>query len=179
MLAKGLQLTLAIIKPHVVCQPVALQDIRRMILAADFKVVRSERKRLSLPDAERFYSEHEGKFFYNRLTTFMTSGPIDLYILARRDGIKEWRKLMGPTKVFRTQFFEPETIRGKFGLSDTRNATHGSDSDESAKKEIGLFFPRFDFEGWHRDEEIHYRDEANLILDEEEFVHTIADNNNA
>lgn len=54
------------------------------------------------------------------------SGPSDLYVLARENAIKEWRRIMGPTKVYKTQFEAPETIRGTFGFSDTRNATHGS-----------------------------------------------------
>lgn len=50
---------------------------------------------------------------------------------------------MGPTKVFRAQFDAPTSIRSEFGLSDTRNATHGSDSEVSAEREIAIFFPDF------------------------------------
>ena len=49
-----------------------------------------------------------------------------MHILARHDAINVWRKLMGPTKVYRAQFTAPDSIRGRFGLSDTRNAVHGS-----------------------------------------------------
>ena len=49
-----------------------------------------------------------------------------MHILARHDAIDVWRKLMGPTKVYRAQFTAPGSIRGRFGLSDTRNAVHGS-----------------------------------------------------
>lgn len=123
---KILQLTLAIIKPHIIKQPHALQGIRDIILASDFKIVRSKKSCLTVPDASKFYEEHNGKFFYNRLVSFMTSGPSEFYILARISAIAEWRKLMGATKVFKTQFSEPDSIRGLYGLSDTRNATHGS-----------------------------------------------------
>lgn len=56
----------------------------------------------------------------------MCSGPSDIHVLARENAIPKWRELMGPTKVFQAQFTAPDTIRGKYGLSDTRNATHGS-----------------------------------------------------
>lgn len=94
---------------------------------------------------------------------------------------------MGPTKVFKTQFEAPETIRGQFGLSDTRNATHGSgfikfcrflisfqfsDSPESVKREISIFFPEFDIEEWYRAQEPKFRiNEIEFI--KENFVHKI------
>lgn len=54
------------------------------------------------------------------------SGPSEVYILAREDAIMVWRRLMGPTKVFKCQLTDPDTIRARHGLTDTRNATHGS-----------------------------------------------------
>jgi len=54
------------------------------------------------------------------------SGPSEAYILAREDAISVWRRLMGPTKVFECQLSNPDSIRAKHGLTDTRNATHGS-----------------------------------------------------
>lgn len=57
---------------------------------------------------------------------FFTSGPSDVYILARENAIKKWRELMGPTKVFEAKLSHPDSIRGKYGLTDTRNVTHGS-----------------------------------------------------
>ncbi|KAJ3645017.1 hypothetical protein Zmor_022710 [Zophobas morio] len=169
---RPLQLTFAIIKPHVVKQPLVLETIRDMILTSNFKVVKTRRHAFTLKEAELFYEEHRNKFFYNRLVTFMTSGPSDFYILARDDAIKEWRKLMGPTKVFKTQFEAPDSIRGQFGLSDTRNATHGSDSPESVRKEVGLFFPHFDIENWYQEEEPKFR--ANqLEFIREFFIHKV------
>lgn len=73
-----------------------------------------------------FYEEHKEKFFYNRLLTFMCSGPSDIYILTDHNAIAKWRQLMGPTKVYQAQYTARDTIRGMYGLSDTRNATHGS-----------------------------------------------------
>jgi nucleoside-diphosphate kinase len=54
-----------------------------------------------------------------------------VHILARHDAVNVWRKLMGPTKVYRAQFTAPDSIRGRFGLSDTRNAVHGSGEIDS------------------------------------------------
>jgi len=54
------------------------------------------------------------------------SGPTIAFILAHPDAINAWRKLIGPTKVYKTQYEQPDSLRGQFGLTDTRNATHGS-----------------------------------------------------
>ncbi|XP_078043773.1 nucleoside diphosphate kinase 6 isoform X2 [Augochlora pura] len=133
---KHLQLTLAIIKPYVVKSPFVLQRIRDLIIDNNFKVVRSRRTTIAPKEAALFYAEHKDKFFYNRLTTFMCSGPSDIHILANYDAIVKWRKLMGPTKVYHAQYSNPDTIRGMFGLSDTRNATHGSGNGIKTKKNI-------------------------------------------
>ena len=65
---------------------------------------------------------------------------------------------MGPTKVFKALHQDPESIRAKYGLTDTRNVTHGSDSPETAEKEINFFFPDFDFEVWRREEQKWFED---------------------
>ncbi|XP_076272036.1 nucleoside diphosphate kinase 6-like [Rhynchophorus ferrugineus] len=169
----ALQLTLAIIKPHVIKNPFSLEAIRNIIVSSNFKVVKSKRKHITPHEAEMFYEEHMHKFFYNRLITFMTSGPSDVYILAKENAIKDWRTLMGPTKVYKAQFEARESIRGKYGFTDTRNATHGSDSPETAKREIGIFFPEFDYEGWFKTEEPKFH--HNLKLDKMNFVH-VTDN---
>lgn len=62
--------------------------------------------------------------------------------------ISKWRTLLGPTRVFKTIYSHPNSIRGRFGLSDTRNVCHGSDSMETAKKEIELFFSDFSVNHW-------------------------------
>ena len=59
---------------------------------------------------------------------FMCSGPIEALILLREDAIEHWRQLMGPTKVYKTWQSHPDSIRGTWGLTDTRNTTHGSGS---------------------------------------------------
>ncbi|GJQ80074.1 hypothetical protein Trydic_g19358 [Trypoxylus dichotomus] len=167
-----LQLTLAILKPHLVSNPLAVQDIRNLMLSNKFKVVNWKRHALTLKDAEKFYEEHKTKFFYNRLITFMTSGPSEMYILARENAIAEWRQLMGPTKVFKTQFDAPGSIRGVYGYSDTRNATHGSDSDESARREIGIFFHEFDYKNWYNSEEQYFQ-AGDLEFSNDLFLHKV------
>lgn len=169
---KPLQLTLAVIKPDVVSRPHLLKDIKDLILRHGFYFVRSKQLYLPRSKAEEFYREHEGRFFHNRLVTFMSSGKISAHILAREDAIAYWRKLMGPTKVFKTVHDEPDSIRGHYGLTDTRNATHGSDSVETAKKEMEFFFPEFNPECWHLNEEKLFR-EGKVEFCEEKGIHVI------
>ena len=64
---------------------------------------------------------------------------------------------MGPTKVLKTIYTAPNSIRGQFGLTDTRNCTHGSDSEASAQKEIAFFFPEFDVDKWYEECEPKFR----------------------
>lgn len=78
------------------------------------------------------------------------SGPIDVLLLTGDDAIARWRTIMGPTKVFKTIYTHPKSIRGQFGLSDTRNACHGSDSMDSVVREVSIFFPDFDVHEWYR-----------------------------
>ncbi|KAB0793672.1 hypothetical protein PPYR_13292 [Photinus pyralis] len=168
----ALELTLAILKPHVIKNPHSLKSIRKLILTSNFKIVQSKRFTFDQEIAKTFYLDHKDKFFYNRLITFMTSGPSDLYILARENAIQEWRDLMGPTKTYKAQYEDPDTIRGEFGLSDTRNATHGSDSVESATREMKLLFPEFNVLKWQENEEFYFRSNS-LIFCCFDFVHKV------
>ena len=143
-----LQLTLALIKPDLSAAPSLVRAVLGRLCAAEFRVVRSRRLALSRAAAETLYAEHAGRFFHNRLVTFVSSGPLWALVLARPDAIAAWRRLMGPTKVYRAVYSHPTSLRGMYGLTDTRNALHGSDSTESAAREIGFFFPEFDAEAW-------------------------------
>ncbi|PNF28065.1 Nucleoside diphosphate kinase 6 [Cryptotermes secundus] len=107
------------------------RKIRETILSSGFYVVQRKSTIMTEEVAAEFYAEHRNKFFYNRLVTLMRSGPSEVHILARQNAIKVWRSLMGPTKVYHAQFTAPESIRGRFGLTDTRNATHGSDWEKT------------------------------------------------
>ncbi|XP_051952396.1 nucleoside diphosphate kinase 6-like [Xyrauchen texanus] len=169
--AKALQLTLAVIKPDAVAHPLILETLHQKILE-NFFIIRKNDLVWRREDSENFYAEHAGCYFYQRLVEFMSSGPMRAYILAREDAITYWRGMMGPTKVFRAHFTSPNTLRGQYGLTDTRNTTHGSDSIESAKKEIAFFFPEFAADEWMEREEPVFR--LGLIeYNEQSKVHTL------
>lgn len=147
---KAIELTLAILKPSTLKRPLVVEAINKSLESQGLRIVRSRVETLPREIVDRFYEEHRGRFFYNRLGTYMSSGPIQVSIVAGEDAIAKWRKLLGHTKVARTQFEDPESLRGQFGLSDTRNVGHGSDSPVSAAKEIEFFFPDFDTAAWLR-----------------------------
>ena len=117
---RSLQLTLAILKPDVTASPISVSFVRERILQSNFFVVRTKKIDLSRKRAQEFYKEHAEKFFYNLLVTFMSSGPLQVHILAKPNAIKDWRTLIGPTKVFKTRYEQPDTLRGQIGLTDTR-----------------------------------------------------------
>ena len=87
---------------------------------------------------------------------------------------------MGPTKVFKTRYEQPDTIRGLFGITDTRNSSHGSDSEETARQEIQFFFPEFDFDDFYRSGQdqafLNGQISQTLFLDEKLFQHFVQDN---
>lgn len=172
-LSKVLQLTLAVIKPDAVAHPLMLEALHQLILDNNFGIVRCKDLVWRRQDSERFYAEHSGRFFYQRLVEFMSSGPMRAYILAREDAISHWRELMGPTKVFRARFNSPASIRGQFGLTDTRNTTHGSDSLESAQREIAFFFPDFCADKWMKKEEPLFRS-GQIRYDHQNQIHTLS-----
>lgn len=167
-----LELTLAILKPDVTSRPHIVEDIHDIIKENGFFFVLSRHLHLTRANAEEFYKEHHGKFFHNRLVNFMSSGHIWTHVLARENAVAHWRKLMGPTKVFRTIHCEPHSIRGLFGLTDTRNVCHGSDSPENALKEIEFFFPEFNAEKWYKEDEQLYFHE-NVIFCNESLTHVL------
>ncbi|CAL9692356.1 unnamed protein product [Knipowitschia caucasica] len=172
-LCRVLQLTLAVIKPDAVAHPLIIESINANILENKFLIIRRKDLHWKKEHSEMFYAEHSNRFFYQRLVEFMSSGPMQAYILARDDAIRHWREMMGPTKVFRARHTSPDTIRGRFGLTDTRNTTHGSDSVESAQKEIPFFFPDFCIDRWMKEEEPLYR-AGKAIYDPHKMIHTLS-----
>ncbi|XP_010568403.1 PREDICTED: nucleoside diphosphate kinase 6 isoform X1 [Haliaeetus leucocephalus] len=99
-------------------------------------------------------------------------GPMWAYILAHENAVPLWRSLMGPTKVFRARNSVPDSIRGAYGLTDTRNTTHGSDSPASASREIAFFFPEFNEQLWYQQEEPRLRS-GQVYYNAEERVHCV------
>ena len=97
--------------------------------------------------ARRHYAEHEGKPFLEGLVRFITSGPLIAGVLEGPNAVEVVRRTMGATD---PQQAEPGTIRGDLGLYIQNNLIHGSDSTESAKREIALFFDEADIVSWER-----------------------------
>ncbi len=95
--------------------------------------------------AEEHYKEHMGKPFFQGLVEYITSGPVIAFIVGGDDAVTVLRKLCGATKV---EDALPGTIRGDFAEHTGKNIIHASDSVESAKREIGLFFNSNDFIDW-------------------------------
>jgi nucleoside-diphosphate kinase len=96
---------------------------------------------LSESKAGGFYAEHKGRPFYNDLVSFMTSGPVVVQVLEGEDAIAKNRELMGATN---PQEAAEGTIRADFAETIDANAVHGSDSPESAAREIAYFFAASD-----------------------------------
>lgn len=135
-----MQATLALIKPdatkrHIIGQIISRAEDR------DLAVVALKHLKLSRKQAEGFYHVHRDKPFFESLTRFMSEGPIVAMVLRGEEAISTWREVMGATDPAKA---EPGTIRAVFGESIERNSTHGSDSVESARFEIGFFFPGLD-----------------------------------
>uniref|UniRef100_A0AC35GWQ1 Nucleoside diphosphate kinase n=1 Tax=Panagrolaimus sp. PS1159 TaxID=55785 RepID=A0AC35GWQ1_9BILA len=143
--------TLAIIKPDAVSHPIVLNMVGDIIINSGFNISRACRTKLSQNQAEQLYSVHVGKFFYDRLITFMTSGPVLAMELQsgneKNDVISEWRNLLGPSKLYANFMkyssipHESKPLRNRFAISDTRNLAHGSDSPEEVLREIAVFEP--------------------------------------
>jgi len=115
-------------------------------------------KMLKIPKemAEEHYGEHVGKPFYEKLLSYITSGPVVAMVLEGKDAVNQSRRLIGATDPKKA---EPGTIRGDFGLELGRNIVHGSDSTASAKREIAIFFREEELVDHRRlDEEWLYED---------------------
>nr|WP_297458938.1 nucleoside-diphosphate kinase [uncultured Halomonas sp.] len=130
------QRTLSIIKPDAVAKNVIGEIIGRFEKAG-LKVVAAKMLHLSKEQAEGFYAEHKERGFFGELVGFMTSGPVLVQVLEGDDAIVKNRDLMGATN---PQEAAPGTIRADFAQSIDANAVHGSDSPESAEREIAYFF---------------------------------------
>lgn len=128
--------TLSIIKPDAVAKG-AVGSILARFEKAGLKIVALKMLHLSREQAEGFYSEHKERGFFDELVSFMTSGPVTVQVLEGENAIAKNRNLMGATN---PQEAEVGTIRADFADSIDANAVHGSDSPESAAREIQFFF---------------------------------------
>jgi nucleoside-diphosphate kinase len=132
----AVETTLLVVKPDGVRRGLVGEVLRR----AETKGLRIADMRMMTIDralAEEHYGEHREKPFFPELVGFITSGPVVVARLEGENAIDVWRTLMGPTD---PSSAPPGTIRGDFGLVITENIVHGSDSPESAERELKLFF---------------------------------------
>ena len=132
-----IETTFSIIKPDATARHLE-DEINNKIRAAGLEIIAS--KRIEQPTREQFeafYAEHKGKPFYEGLLAYMTSGPIVVQVLRGENAIQHYRTLMGKTDPNEA---DEGTLRKLYAESKTRNSVHGSDSPESAAREIALWF---------------------------------------
>ena len=132
----NIEQTLSIIKPDAVERNLDSQ-IKEMFRKNGFTIIKEKKIQIEKQEAEKFYKVHETKPFYNDLCTYLSSGPIVVMILEKKNAIIANRELMGLTN---PKDAAEGTIRKKFGISIDKNSVHGSDSAENAKIEIDFFF---------------------------------------
>lgn len=132
----GVERTCVLVKPDGVCNRHIGKVIDRME-SAGLKVVGLKLTRLTQERAESFYGEHKGKPFYGPLVSFMTAAPIVAIAWEGPSAVKTARQLMGATD---SKKAEPGTLRREYGTDNRYNFVHGSDSPESATREIQFFF---------------------------------------
>jgi nucleoside-diphosphate kinase len=130
--------TLVILKPDAVERGLVGEIVQRLETKG-LRLVAAELRRIDEETAGRHYEEHQGKGFYGELVQFITRSPsVVMVVEGPSDTWKIVRTLMGPTDPAQAP---PGTIRGDLGTVLTENLVHGSDSAESAAREIGIFFP--------------------------------------
>jgi len=134
--------TLALIKPDAI-NNLHTGAIIDLIERNGFHIAEMEKIQLTIEEAREFYEAHREKPFFNELVDYITSGPIVAIILEKENAIADWRTLMGATNPDEAAI---GTLRTMFGTHIGSNAVHGSDSPETADREINFFFPEYDHE---------------------------------
>ena len=132
----ALERTLAIIKPDIIERHLIGAIISRLE-QAQFSIVAMKMVHLNQQQAAGLYAEHEGKPFFANLIAFMTSTPVVVLVLEKENAIADYRALMGKTNPAEANM---GTLRRDFALDGSRNSVHGSDSIQSAEREIAYFF---------------------------------------
>ncbi len=134
----AIEQTFSIIKPNGIKKN-AVGDIISMFEANGLKVAAAKLTVLSKSKAEDFYAEHKARPFFGELVSFMTSGPVMLMCLQGEGAVLKNRDIMGATDPKKASV---GTVRAKFGDNVGENTVHGSDSAESAARELALFFEK-------------------------------------
>ena len=132
--------TLSIIKPDATRRNIT-GKINSRLEEAGLRIIAQRRIRLTREQAEAFYAEHSERAFFDDLCSFMTSGPVVVQVLEGDDAIAKNREVMGATNPANA---DEGTIRSEFGESVEANSVHGSDSPDSASREIAFFFSTCD-----------------------------------
>jgi len=128
--------TLSIIKPDAMNRNLGA-EINTYFTKAGLEIVAHKEVQLTKQMGEEFYAEHKERPFYDSLVEYITSAPVIVQVLSGSGAILKNREVMGATDPAKA---DPDTIRAKYGLSIDKNCVHGSDSPESAKREISFFF---------------------------------------
>ncbi len=128
--------TFSIIKPNAVAKN-AIGEIVKRFESQGLKVAACKMTRLTEEKAQGFYQEHKERPFFGSLVSFMTSGPVILMVLSGENAIAKNREIMGATN---PEEAAAGTIRKDFADNIEANAVHGSDSPQSAEREIAFFF---------------------------------------
>jgi nucleoside-diphosphate kinase len=139
----AIERTFSIIKPDAVAKNV-IGPITAKLEAAGLRVVASKMVRLTEAQAQAFYAVHKERPFYGALVKFMTEGPVVVQVLEGEDAVAKNREVMGATNPVDAA---AGTIRKDFGVNHQKNSVHGSDSPETAKKEIALCFKKAEIVG--------------------------------
>ena len=129
--------TLVLVKPDGVRRGLVGEVLAR-VERKGYQLVALDLRTLSRETAEAHYGEHADKPFFGDLVSFITGGPLVAAVIEGPEAIEAWRTMMGVTDPIKSA---PGTIRGDYANFMTENLVHGSDSAESAAREIALFFP--------------------------------------
>lgn len=132
----AIERTLSIIKPNAVSAR-KIGAIMQRFEAAGFTIVACKMVKLTEEQAQGFYAEHKERDFFPRLMQFLLSAPVVALVLEKENAIQAYREIMGTTDPASAA---TGTIRADYGDNVTINAVHGSDSPESASREIAYFF---------------------------------------
>lgn len=131
------EMTLVIVKPDAFSRRLIGKAISELE-GENLRIMGAKMLRLEREDAYRFYAEHTHKPFYEPLTDFMTSNPIIVLAIGGENAVIRTRELIGKTE---PKDANPGTIRRKYAQNHRHNVVHGSDSPESARRELEFFFP--------------------------------------
>ena len=129
--------TLILIKPDAFARNLSGEIIARFERKG-LRLVAMNLMTMTREMAERHYAEHDGKAFYDELVTFITSGPLVAMVLEGEQAVVAARQVIGATNPLEAT---TGSIRGDYAIEVGQNMVHGSDSTESAAREVGLFFP--------------------------------------